>query len=58
MNKSTAMQMHAENCAELAELSEEECSRRRYKRMEQAWLELAKTQAWLDGEKADHNAQA
>ena len=49
MNKSQDLRQNAENCADLAATAKDEVSKRRYKRMEQAWNALAKTQAWLDG---------
>jgi hypothetical protein len=39
----------AENCAQLAERATEDAAYNRYKRMEAAWLALAKEQDWLDG---------
>jgi hypothetical protein len=43
---------NAENCAQLAERSEDEPTFKRYKRMEAAWRALAEEQDWLDGEAA------
>lgn len=41
---------NADNCAQLAEQAEDEPTRRRFKRMEEAWRALAEEQDWLDGE--------
>jgi hypothetical protein len=49
MNKVLEFEQCAENCAELAANAKDERARRRYERMEKAWKDLAKTQAWLDG---------
>ena len=35
---------------QLAEVAEDEAAYKRFKRMEAAWLALAKEQDWLDGE--------
>ena len=43
---------NASNCAELAAATENEPTKNRYKRMEAAWLALAKEQDWLDGHSA------
>lgn len=40
----------AANCAVLADEATNEPSRRRYHRMQQAWLALIETEAWLYGE--------
>ena len=40
----------AENCADKAETAKDEPTRKRFKRMEVAWLALADQQDWLDGE--------
>ena len=53
MNKSEELKRNAENCADLAAATSDERSKRRYERMEQAWNSLAKSQAWLDGEKGE-----
>jgi hypothetical protein len=49
MTKADQMRNHAENCGTLAEKTEKPADRARFKRMEDAWKELAKTQDWLDG---------
>ena len=36
---------------QLAEAAEDEAAYKRFKRMEAAWLALAKEQDWLDGER-------
>ena len=41
---------NAENCADRAETVKDEPTRKRFKRMEVAWLALADQQDWLDGE--------
>jgi hypothetical protein len=41
---------NAENCTQLAERAPHEPTRKRYKRMEEAWRALAAEQDWLDGE--------
>jgi len=41
----------AENCADKAETAKDEPTRKRFKRMEAAWLALADQQDWLDGER-------
>jgi hypothetical protein len=40
---------NAENCALLAEEAKTEPTRRRFERMQQAWLALIETEAWLAG---------
>lgn len=40
---------NALNAAELAAQAKDEPSRKRYKRVEAAWLALAEEQDWLDG---------
>jgi hypothetical protein len=60
MNKILELEQHAENCAELAADAKDERAKRRYERMEKAWRDLAKTQAWLDGKAGldgGHDAQ-
>ena len=50
MKQSELFRENAENCAHLAESAASEPLFNRYKRMEAAWLALAKEQDWLDGE--------
>ena len=50
MKQSDHFLENAENCAQLAEGTENEAAFRRYKRMEAAWRALAVEQDWLDGE--------
>jgi flagellar capping protein FliD len=57
MNKSQELKQNAENCADLAATAKDERAKRRYERMEEAWNALAKTQAWLDGEKGQSHAE-
>jgi hypothetical protein len=47
--KSETYRENAMNAAELAAQASDEPSRKRYKRMEAAWLALAEEQDWLDG---------
>jgi hypothetical protein len=42
---------NADNCALMAEAAENEPTRNRFKRMEEAWRALANEQDWLDGRK-------
>jgi hypothetical protein len=48
-NTSGACRAAAENCAERADSARDEPTRKRFKRMEAAWLALAAEQDWLDG---------
>ena len=50
MKQSDIFRENAENCAHLAEAASNEPKYLRFKRMEAAWLALAKEQDWLDGE--------
>jgi hypothetical protein len=50
MKQSEIFRENAENCAQLAETAANEPTFLRYKRMEAAWLALAKEQDWLDGD--------
>jgi hypothetical protein len=50
MKKSDHFRKSAESAAKLAERATEEATQDRYKRMEAAWLALAREQDWLDGE--------
>jgi hypothetical protein len=52
MRPSEEFRSNADHCAELAEKAADEASRRRYRRMEAAWLALAEEQDWLDGKVA------
>ena len=56
MNRSGELKQNAENCAELAAKAADERARRRFERMQKAWIDLADTQAWLDGEKGTTRA--
>jgi hypothetical protein len=49
MKQSDHFRESAESCAQLAERATEDAMYDRYKRMEAAWLALAKEQDWLDG---------
>ena len=50
MKESQKYLENAENCADLAELAPSPAERKRFTRMRDAWLSLAESQAWLDGE--------
>jgi hypothetical protein len=50
MNRADDLRKNAENCVLLAEAADSDPKKRRYARMATAWLSLADTQAWLDGE--------
>jgi hypothetical protein len=47
--RSQDLRENAENCAVLAEAAPNEPTFLRYKRMQAAWLALAREQDWLDG---------
>ncbi len=57
LDKSQELKQNVENCADLAATAKDESAKRRYERMEEAWNALAKTQAWLDGEKGEVHAE-
>ena len=44
------LRKNAANCGVLADEASNEPTRRRFLRMQQAWLALIETEAWLDGE--------
>ena len=48
-SKSETYRENAQNAAELAAQAKDEPSRKRYNRIEAAWLALAEEQDWLDG---------
>ncbi|MGM4926972.1 hypothetical protein AB8A31_28995 [Tardiphaga sp. 804_B3_N1_9] len=50
MKQSDTYRANAHNCAEMAAAADNEPARNRFKRMEAAWLALAKEEDWLDGE--------
>jgi hypothetical protein len=50
MKLSDTFRENAANCAELAEAATTRPTIARYRRMEKAWLDLAKEQDWLDGD--------
>jgi hypothetical protein len=50
MKLSETFRENAANCALLAESATTRPTIARYRRMEKAWLDLAKEQDWLDGE--------
>lgn len=47
--KADDMRQNAENCADMAKEAKRQPDKTRFKRMEEAWSDLAKTQDWLDG---------
>jgi hypothetical protein len=49
MSTGEQLRNNAKNCAVLADEAKNEADRKRYQRIEQAWLTLAETQDWLDG---------
>jgi hypothetical protein len=51
MHKSDELRRNAENCAEMAQSSDNDPKKKRFERMAQGWNSLADSQAWLDGEK-------
>jgi hypothetical protein len=51
MTQAGTFRDNARNCADLAASTKDEPSRNRYKRMEAAWLALAKEQDWSPVEK-------
>jgi hypothetical protein len=50
MKQSDIFRENAENCRQLAERAEARPAFKRYMRMSQAWMALAREQDWLDGE--------
>jgi hypothetical protein len=52
MTTAEQYRLNAANCAQMAEMAENEPDRNRFKRMEAAWRALAEEQDWLDGEKS------
>jgi hypothetical protein len=50
MRQSDIFRENAENCRQLAERAEGRPAFKRYMRMSQAWMALAREQDWLDGE--------
>jgi hypothetical protein len=56
MKLSATFRENAANCAQLAESATARPTIARYRRMEQAWLDLAKEQDWLDGESKESRA--
>lgn len=51
MNSSHEFRKNAENCAELADATDSKPQKKRFERMAEGWKQIAKDQAWLDGEK-------
>jgi hypothetical protein len=49
LSKSEEYRENARNYNELAEAADSAPSKKRYKRMAAAWLDLAEEQDWLDG---------
>lgn len=52
LSKSEEYRENARNCGELAAEAEDLPSKKRFKRMQEAWLALAEEQDWLDGQPA------
>jgi hypothetical protein len=52
MTTADQYRLNAANCAQMAEMAENEPARNRFNRMEAAWRALAEEQDWLDGEKS------
>jgi hypothetical protein len=52
MTTADQYRLNAANCAQMAEMAENEPDRNRFKRMEAAWRALAEEQDWLDGERS------
>jgi hypothetical protein len=50
MKQSDIFRDNAENCRQLAEGAKGQPAFKRYTRMAEAWMALAKEQDWLDGE--------
>jgi hypothetical protein len=50
MSKSEELRKFADNCAELAEATDNGPRKNRLARLAEGWGNLAQTQAWLDGE--------
>jgi hypothetical protein len=50
MKQSDILRDNAENCLQLAEGANGQPAFKRYVRMAQAWMALAREQDWLDGE--------
>ena len=50
MGKTEELRQNAENCQELAKITENKPQKRRYERLAEGWQSVAQTQAWLDGE--------
>lgn len=50
MKQSDIFRDNSENCLRLAEAAKNEAANKRYRRMAEAWLALAREQDWLDGE--------
>ncbi|WP_157043714.1 hypothetical protein [Nitrobacter hamburgensis] len=49
LSKSEEYRENARNCGELAAEAKDLPSKKRYKRMQDAWLALAEEQDWLEG---------
>ena len=49
LGKSDECRENARNCGELAAEAKDSPSKKRFRRMQDAWLALAEEQDWLDG---------
>jgi hypothetical protein len=54
MQTSETLRQQAYNCEQLEEAALTEAARRRFRRMQHAWLSLAASQDWLDGLVSPH----
>jgi hypothetical protein len=54
MRPSESLRQNAYNCRLLEEAAPTEAARKRFRRMENAWLSLAASQDWLDGLVSPH----
>lgn len=49
MTKSETLREHARNCEQLADDADRPADQARFGRMADAWISLAKLEAWLEG---------
>jgi hypothetical protein len=52
LSKSDELKKIASNCVEMAEAAKDIPQKKRFERLADGWKNLAKNQAWLDGETA------
>ncbi|WKA31726.1 hypothetical protein [Bradyrhizobium roseum] len=57
MKQSDIFRENAENCLKLAEARSDQPSLKRFQRMAEGWLALAREQDWLDGVLWPHRQQ-